>query len=140
MNNIKRNISTKVIGTLIVFAAISFAAVAWAAYEHQTNNTNSVSVDVVPVQLGSGEKATFEIRLNTHTTPLDFDLVALSVLKDDQGREYHASLWNGSPAGGHHRSGVLEFPLLKGNPGSVTLVIQNIANVPERIFKWDLEH
>ena len=139
MSNIKRSISKKVIGALIVFTAISFTAVAWAAYEHQTNNTNSVRVDVVPVQLSSGKKATFEIRLNTHTTPLDFDLVTISLLKDDQGHEYHASLWNGSPAGGHHRSGVLEFPAIAKDTKSITLSLKDIAGVPERTFEWKLE-
>jgi hypothetical protein len=139
MNNIKRSISTKIVGVLIVLSAISFAAFAWAAYEHQTNNTNSVRVDVVPVQLSSGKKATFEIRLNTHTTPLDFDLVTISLLKDDQGREYRASLWNGSPAGGHHRSGVLEFPAIAKDTKSITLSLKDIAGVPERTFEWKLE-
>ena len=139
MNNIKRSISTKIIGVLIVFSAISFAAVAWAAYEHQTSNTNSVRVDVVPVQLSSGKKATFEIRLNTHTTLLDFNLVTISLLKDDQGHEYRASLWNGSPAGGHHRSGVLEFPTIAKDTKSITLSLKDIAGVPERTFEWKLE-
>lgn len=139
MNNIKINISIKVIGALIVFTAISLTASAWAAYQHQSNNTNSVRVDVVPVQLSSGKKATFEIRMNTHTVPLDFDLVAVSLLKDDQGHEYRASLWNGSPAGGHHRSGVLEFPAIAKDTKSITLSIKDIAGVPERTFEWKLE-
>jgi len=139
MNNRSRSISKKVIGVLIVFTAISFAAVAWAAYEHQTNNANSIRVDVVPVQLSSGKKATFEIRLNTHTTPLDFDLVTISLLKDDQGREYPASAWKGSPAGGHHRSGVLEFPAIAKDTKSITLSLKDIAGVPERTFEWKLE-
>ena len=138
MNNIKRNISTKVIGALIVFTVVSLTASAWAAYEHQSNNTNSVRVDVVPVQLSSGKKATFEIRMNTHTVPLDFDLVVVSLLKDDQGHEYRASDWNGSPAGGHHRSGVLEFPAIDKGAKSITLYIKDIADVPERTFEWKL--
>ena len=139
MNNIRRNISKKVIGVLIVFTAISFAAVAWAAYEHQTNNTNSVRVDVVPIQLTPGKQATFEIRLNTHSVPLDYDLVAVSLLKDDQGHKYPASAWKGSPAGGHHRSGVLEFPAIAKDTKSITLSLKDIAGVPERTFEWKLE-
>jgi len=138
MNNIKRNISTKVVRVLIGFTVISLAASAWA-YENQSNNTNSVHVDVVPVQLSSGKKATFEIRMNTHSVSLDFDLVAVSLLKDDQGHEYRASLWNGSPAGGHHRSGVLEFPAVAKDTKSITLSIKDIAGVPERTFEWKLE-
>lgn len=139
MNNVKRSISIKLLGALIVFTAIGLAAGAWASYEHQSNSANSVNVDVVPIQLSSGKQATFEIRLNTHSVPLDYDLVALSLLKDDQRREYRASVWNGSPAGGHHRSGVLEFPAIAKNAKSVTLYLKNIADVPERIFDWELE-
>lgn len=111
-----------------------------AGYERQSSRENMVSVDVIPIALVSGKPVKFEIRMNTHLVNLDQNIVGISILKDDLGREYLPVNWNGSPTGGHHRSGILEFPLLKGNPGSVTLVIQNIANVPERIFKWNLEH
>jgi len=138
MNNVKRSISIKLIGALIVFTAIGLAGLAWASYEHQSNNANNVRVDVVPVQLTSGKQATFEIRMNTHSVPLDYDVAAVSLLKDDQGREYRASVWNGSPAGGHHRSGVLEFPAIGKGAKSITLYIKNIADVPERTFEWKL--
>ena len=107
-----------------------------AGYEHQSSRQNMVSVDVVPIALALGKPVKFEIRMNTHSVSLDQNIVGISILKDDLGQEYLPVNWNGSPASGHHRSGVLEFPLLKGNPGSVTLIIQNIANIPERTFKW----
>ena len=138
MNNIKRSISIKLIVALIVFTAMGLSASAWASYEHQSNSANSVYVDVVPIQLSSGKQAKFEIRMNTHSVPLNFDLVAASLLKDDQGHEYRASLWNGSPAGGHHRSGVLEFPVIAKDTKSITLSIKDIAGVPERTFEWKL--
>lgn len=139
MNNLKRSISIKLIGALIVFIAVGFPSGAWASYEHQTNSANSVHVDVVPIQLSSGKQATFEIRMNTHSVPLEYDLTAVSSLKDDQGHEYRATAWKGSPAGGHHRSGVLEFPAIAKSAKSITLYIKNIADVPERTFEWKLE-
>ena len=139
MNNVKRSISTKIVGVLIVFTVIGLAGGAWASYEHQSNNANSVRVDVVPVQLSSEKPAKFEIRINTHSVPLDYDMVAVSLLKDDQGSEYRASTWNGSPAGGHHRSGVLEFPAIGKDAKSIILYIKDIADVPERTFEWKLE-
>jgi len=138
MNNRKQRISSKVIGALIVFAAISLAVGAWA-YERRSSNTNSVGVDVVPVQLTSGKTAKFEIRMTTHSVDLSYDMVAVSVLKDDQGREYRALTWNGSPPGGHHRSGELEFPAMANGVKSVTLYLKNISGVPERIFEWKVE-
>jgi hypothetical protein len=93
-----------------------------------------VRVDVVPIDLVLGKPVKFEVRMNTHSVSLDQNIVDISILKDDLGHEYLPVNWDGSPAGGHHRSGVLEFPLLKGNPSSVTLVIQKIANVHPREF------
>ena len=121
---------------VMVGMAITFEA---TAYERISNRENRVRVDVVPVQLEFGKSVKFEIRMNTHSGDLSQDLVSASSLKDDSGREYRPAEWQGSPPGGHHRKGVLEFPALNGNTKSVTLVIRGVANVPERIFKWNLE-
>lgn len=109
------------------------------AYKRKSNKENRVRVDVVPVQLESGKSAKFEIRMNTHSGDLSQDLVSVSTLKDDNGQEYRPVDWQGAPPGGHHRTGVLEFQTLNGNTKSVTLVIRDVANVPERIFKWNLK-
>ncbi len=114
------------------------ATAAWA-YERRSTSSNGVRVDVLPVQLSSDKPAKFEIRMNTHSVNLGYDLVSASVLKDDQGREYRASAWNGSPPGGHHRSGVLEFPAIVNGSKSVSLYLKDIANVQERIFEWKIE-
>jgi len=136
----------KVIGTrriLISAAVIAIFGIAIAieanAYERISNRENRVWVDVVPVQLESGKSAKFEIRMNTHSGDLSQDMVSVSTLKDDSGREYRPVEWQGSPPGGHHRTGVLEFPVLNGNTKYVTLVIRDVASISERIFKWDLE-
>jgi len=129
---------SRLTGAFILALALSLSISAWA-YERRSSKANSVRVDVVPVQLSSGNEAKFEVRMNTHSVPLTYDLVAISILKDDQGHEYRASVWNGSPAGGHHRSGVLEFPAIAQGTKSVTLYIKNIAGVAERTFEWKLE-
>jgi hypothetical protein len=138
MNNRKQRISTKVIGAFIVFASISLVANVWA-FERRSSNAKSVRVDVVPVQLSSGKPAKFEIRMTTHSVELSNDMVAVSTLKDDQGREYRALVWNGSPPGGHHRSGELEFSTMANGAKSVTLYLKNISGVSERIFEWKFE-
>ena len=109
------------------------------AYDRKSNRENRVRVDVVPVQLVSGKPAQFEVRMNTHSADIGQDMVSVCTLKDDNDREYQPVSWDGSPPGGHHRSGILEFPSIDGNTESVTLVIRDIANVPERIFTWKLE-
>jgi hypothetical protein len=63
-----------------------------------------------------------------------------SYQKDDRGREYQPTNWQGSPPGGHHRKGILEFPELNGETGKITLVIRQVANVPERTFEWSVKH
>lgn len=109
------------------------------AFESISNRENSVSVDVIPTQLTSGQQVKFEIRMNTHSVDISQNMVTVSTLKDSNGKEYLPKKWDGSPPGGHHRSGVLEFPVIEGKPDSVTLIIKEIANVPERTFTWKIE-
>jgi hypothetical protein len=123
---------------VIVTVAIGFDVNA-GAYEMRSNRENRVRVDVKPVQLAPGQPARFEVRMNTHSEALGEDMVAVSTLKDNEGREYRATAWQGSAPGGHHRKGVLEFPDLGDNTASITLIIKGIANVPERIFEWPVE-
>ena len=119
-----------------------WAVVGWLsdvnAYESVTSRANNVTIDVVPVQLEPGQTAKFEIRMTTHSVELSQDIIAVSTLKDDQGGNYQPAKWQGSPPGGHHRQGVLEFPVLKGSPKSARLVIREVAGVPERTFEWKI--
>ena len=123
---------------LIVLAMFGLASNA-GAYNSIKSRKNGVTVDVKPLQFVTGKPARFQVRMNTHSVNLGEDMVAVSMLRDDQGREYHPLRWNGSPPGGHHRNGVLEFPNLEGNIKSFTLFIRNIAGVPERTFEWKME-
>ena len=125
--------------SLVITLFLVSLAVDASAYQAQSNNQNSVRVDVRPVQLLPGRPAKFEIRMNTHSGDLSQDLVAVCSLKDSSGREYRPTSWDGSPPGGHHRSGVLEFPELGDAARSITLVIREVANVPERVFNWSIE-
>ena len=125
-----------VVGFLAVFGIISNAD----AFRSIVSRGNGVTVDVTPVTFAVGQPAKFEVSMNTHSVELGVDLIAVSTLTDDQGKEYRPVSWDGTGPGGHHRSGVLEFPALEGTPRSVTLVIRDIAKVPERVFQWDLEN
>ncbi len=125
--------------SLVITLFLVSLAVDAPAYQAQSNNQNSVRVDVRPVQLLPGRPAKFEIRMNTHSGDLSQNLVAVCTLKDSNGREYRPTSWDGSPPGGHHRSGVLEFPELGDAAQSITLVIREVADVPERVFNWSIE-
>ena len=109
------------------------------AFSSKKSRKNGVTVDVKPMTFAAGQPAKFEVSMSTHSVDLGEDMAVVSTLRDDQGREYKPVNWDGDGPGGHHRSGVLEFPALEGSPKSVTLVIRNIAKVPERVFEWNLE-
>ncbi len=127
------------IAALVIAAAAMGLAVDAGAYETRSNRENRVRVDVKPVQLTPGQPARFEVRMNTHSETLGEDMVAVSSLKDNAGRVYQATAWQGSEPGGHHRKGVLEFPKLEDNTESITLIIRKVANVLERTFEWAVE-
>ncbi len=138
MKKIIRTNKTYVSIIMIILLVMGVALEAWA-YKRISSRKNSVNVDVVPVQLASGKQVKFDVRMSTHSVELGQDMVAVSLLKDSNGQVYRTENWKGSPPGGHHRSGTLEFPVIKGYPGSVTLIIKNIASVPERVFTWKIK-
>jgi len=123
---------------VIMLFLVTLAADA-SAYKTKSNKENRVRVDVRPVQLLPGKPAKFEIRMNTHSGDLSQDLIAVCTLTDSSGQEYQPINWDGSPPGGHHRSGILEFSELGEEAKSITLVIREVADVPERVFNWSIE-
>lgn len=105
----------------------------------QSNDEQSVTIEVTPLNLpDGGSSLDFEVAFNTHSVDLGFDPAAISVLRDDQGREYPAIAWEGTAPGGHHRSGVLRFKVPDSATDFVEVVIHDVAGVPERVFRWNL--
>jgi hypothetical protein len=98
-----------------------------------------VTVDIKPTALTIGQPVSFDIAMNTHSVDLGDDLIKISSMRDDSGKEYKPTAWEGAEAGGHHRSGTLRFGALTGKPRFVELVIKGMAKVPERIFRWELK-
>lgn len=109
-------------------------------FEPQSNSEKAVTVQVTPLNLpAGGDTLDFEVAFNTHSVDLSFDPTLISVLRDDQGREYPAAGWEGAEPGGHHRSGVLKFTAFEDAPAFVEVVIRDLAGVPERVFRWELK-
>jgi len=136
----KNKFNVKPVWILISLALVFVLFSSAYAYRSVTSRENAVTVDVRPEQLANGLPVKFTVRMKTHSVNLAEDMVAVSELRDDTGKTYQPVSWKGSPPGGHHRSGTLEFPKLEGSVNKrVTLVIRNISNVPERIFQWDIE-
>ena len=102
------------------------------------DNQNAVSVEVVPIDFSIDAPIKFRIGINTHQGDLKFDLTRISQLSDHRGNLLEPLSWEGSPPGGHHRSGILTFPPLSGQTEWIRLTIKDVYNVPERIFEWKL--
>ncbi|MBI4283067.1 MAG: hypothetical protein HY663_01195 [Chloroflexi bacterium] len=107
----------------------------------QTSTEGSVTIDVKWVKT-EGDLLIFDVSMNTHSVDLDrYDLEKLAILRDDTGNEYRPASWD-SPAGGHHRTGTLVFPLpdsvRQGKAKYVEMVIRDIAGIKERVLKWEL--
>ncbi len=73
----------------------------------------------------------FDIKVTSH---MDYNdaFANISYLRDSRGNRYEPLSYEGS--GGHHASGILRFPKIEGK--KFELVIQDVAGVKERIFKW----
>jgi hypothetical protein len=113
---------------------------AWAAaMQPQTVEAANVTVKVTPLTLKQGEPPVFDIAMDTHSVDLAGDMLKTVVLRDDTGKEYAPSTWDGAGPGGHHREGKIKFAPVTTTPKSLTLVVKNLAGVPERAFKWDVE-
>lgn len=109
-------------------------------FDTQSNDEKAVWVEVTPLNLPEGGSTLdFEVAFNTHSVDLGFDPVAISVLRDEAGREYPAIAWEGAAPGGHHRSGVLRFQVPDNATGFIEVVIHDVAGVPERVFRWSLK-
>lgn len=102
------------------------------------NDENFVSVEIKPIDFSFNEPVKFDVSIDTHQGSLDFDLTKISLLEDDNGNIYEPLSWEGSPPGAHHRSGTLSFPRLSVETKFIKLVIKNVYDVPERVFKWEL--
>ena len=86
----------------------------------------------------AGGVFSFEVALNTHSVDLDYDLTELSWLQVGEETPIRAGSWSGA-RGGHHLSGVLEFPSvdLKGEE-RLEIRIRSVGGAAERVFRWDL--
>lgn len=110
----------------------------------RSDSQGAVEVDVMPVDLASGEDGmlVFEIAMNTHSVDLSLDLAKLATLQADNGVTVEALDWSGGS--GHHVEGVLRLPADASDGRSVmdgasrlVLTIRNV-DAQERTFEWDL--
>lgn len=106
------------------------------SYQTLTDEKGEVTVAATPKILEAGKNAQFELKFNTHSVDLDYDLLKISRLSDNKGNIYEPLSWSGGK-GGHHIEGTLTFPVLAGKSESVKLIINRIDN-NDREFIWKL--
>lgn len=99
-------------------------------FKEAISSQNDIEFKVTPLSASE-----FQIEVNTHSVNLDFDLAEISELRDSLGNSYKPLKWEGSPPGGHHRSGILKFPQASANAEFIRLIINDGA---EREFYWSL--
>ena len=108
-------------------------------WESKIDEQGSVTVTVTPTLLSEESKEwKFDVVMDTHSVELDQDMTKVSVIVDDQGKEYKPLSWEGAEAGGHHREGVLIFNQITPKPKSFELKISDIGGVV-RSFTWQLK-
>lgn len=99
------------------------------------DSQDEVSFEVTPLDFTFNNPVRFEIKIDTHSGSLDFDLTEISILKDEKGNRHQVLNWQGSLPGGHHRSGVLSFHKVNNQTKKLTLIIKDDL---QRVFEWDL--
>ena len=96
-----------------------------------TRENSEAGVTITAVYLGNNE---FDIKLDTHSGSLDYELAKISYIHDSKGNIIKPESWDGG-IGGHHFEGILKFPKFDDSAG-FELVIQDVAGVKERGLKW----
>ncbi len=104
----------------------------------QEKSGGEIDVTITPEVLIVGQSPRFKLEFNTHSVELDFDVSKVGELSDESGKINKESIWEGSPSGGHHRSGTLTFPAPLSETKTITLTIRDIAGVSRREFTWQL--
>lgn len=104
----------------------------------QTDDQKRVKVKVTPQEIRFNEPVRFEITFDTHSVDLSFDPAEIAILEFGHGVLVRPDKWDGTAAGGHHRSGLIIFKSIPKDTNTLKLILRDVAGVPERTFTWDL--
>lgn len=90
---------------------------------------------------GTSAGAEFHVALDTHSVDIDGLDLAGATARNDRGEQVSDAAWE-APKGGHHRAGALRFSgdtaALLAGARWIELVIPNVADVPERVLRWQV--
>lgn len=90
---------------------------------------------------GAPSRATFEVKLDTHSVDLDGLDLSDAILRNDRDETLKAQPWT-APLGGHHRAGDLTFDgdaaRFLAEAKWIELVIAGVGDTPERVLRWEV--
>lgn len=130
-----RNIT--MIASIVIIAIISASALGVAPF----SNENSKLFDVTDTrnsltftfkQIASEDSLAFSTTIDTHEDSLSFDLVDMIKIVTN-GQVIEPLGWEGSPPGGHHRTGILSFPKVELDADS-SFVISGVNGLPDWVI------
>lgn len=133
MNPSRRQAIAFVVAAIVCPAAPLAAQT--AALPSRSSDGGGVRVVVKPKTVGVGPVWEFDVIMDTHSTPLNADLVKTAVLIDGGGKRYQPTGWKGDPPGGHHREGLLSFPVPATSSGTFEIQIEGMGPA-KRSFRW----
>jgi hypothetical protein len=98
-------------------------------------------VAVILTRLPSeGDALRFRIEMTTHMRDLNpYRFEQIIRLRDQTGKEFTPLAVEQMMGGGHHRTAAVRFPAPDPRATVVELLVRDVAGVPERVFRWDLQ-
>jgi hypothetical protein len=122
---------------IAIVLALMLSMAASAQVITQRTRVQGVSVAVTAGNLGPDTSIwDFAVVLDSPHRNLPDDLLRSAVLVDPRGRKYKPLVWEGAPASGDHRAGVLKFIALKPRPQWIELRIDRPGEKKPRSFSW----
>lgn len=133
----KRNITLCIAG-IVVFCGLLFyfrhdISLFDFLFKTERDTSGEVSISVIP---DFTKGIDFKISMSTKGGELSADMMRAGVFEDEDGTVHLPTSWEGDPAGGHHREGVLHFGAFTPMPKKVDFTLLDIGTVKERKFTW----
>jgi len=106
-----------------------------------------VTIEIKFAGLTYREDLAFNVKMDSHSVKLgQYPLDKMSTLSNDKGLQVKASKWEITLLIDHQAFGTIYFPtkdasgspLLAEGVRNVTLKIEKLAGIPERVFQWDV--
>lgn len=124
--------------TLMIAVAVWIPAAGAAADPalSQQDRRGPVTVAVTLLPDATGGPLRVKVVLDTHSVDLEqIELRDAVVMRLGDGRDVPAGGIEEATGDGHHRQATVVFP--PPDNGPVVVVVRNVGNIPERVFRWD---